>query len=840
MRWTPLGLLALLLPLPALVQVDACESGAAAPQWADLPTLTVEAGGGVALDLDDYVADADTADADLFLSVAGGDSTTVTASIDPGTHVLSLAAAAPYAGTLQLELLAEDPDGNSAATTATVEVTAAPSTLGFVSPTDGATVTNPVTFKSAGAGDVAEVAYTTVWNGITYDLGASTNAAGQFPVTYTFSTTGARQVTARAFNTAGSPVAAATISITVNPAAPASFVSFVSPQEGGTYAPSVWFKSTASSDVKTVRYSSLYNGTTYVLGESTDATGQFPLSYTFSNGGVREVSAEGFNASNVKVASKTLSFTVAVPTQGATESGLGAWLWYIEGTGYTHAQLADRLAALGVSRLYIKVADGTNIWTEATNPQVPQTYLDAGIEPWAWSYNYPNNSAAQANALYYAAMTGYAGFVLDIETEFDGQSTSLTNLMSAFSNARQSAASQGYISSAAAFPLYVTTWGNPADHQMRIDLMDPYVDGYMPQTYLEVWGDAYMDEATYWVNYGTAEYRSLGATRPVHHIVSSETGEITAGVIGEVFTTSGPESSLWRVPGGGTPTSIWDTWEAVDWDLYTPDEANLTFISPLDGGVYVNGIWFKVSASDLVKKVRYYASGYLLGESTDAANNFPLRYTFNTLGERTVIGYGYDAAGEELGSRSVTFTVQDPAAPSTVVSGVPYFFQYNNSINPSGSCQNTSLAMLLSFYKCAVTPDQISASWGTSYAQSPSGLAAVFNAYASSCKIPQRLKAHTDGVPADVNALIQAGKPVIVHGYFTSYGHVLVLQGYDGTHYTANDPAGKWKQTFKGGYYSSDGDDGKYIKYSRDPVVQAIYTLDGSTPYPIWYHEVTP
>ena len=156
----------------------------------------------------------------------------------------------------------------------------------------------------------------------------------------------------------------------------------------------------------------------------------------------------------------------------------------------------------------------------------------------------------------------------------------------------------------------------------------------------------------------------------------------------------------------------------------------------------------------------------------------------------------------------------------------------------SRNTQNTSIAMVLGYYGCERTPDQISNTWGTSYAQTPSGLAEVFNYYAAQCGISERLVARTNGTVADVNALLAAGKPVITHGYFTSYGHVLVLVGYDGQDYIANDPAGRWTEVFKGGYYASDGDDGQYIRYGEDPTIQAINTLNGSTTYPIWYHEV--
>ena len=49
---------------------------------------------------------------------------------------------------------------------------------------------------------------------------------------------------------------------------------------------------------------------------------------------------------------------------------------------------------------------------------------------------------------------------------------------------------------------------------------------------------------------------------------------------------------------------------------------------------------------------------------------------------------------------------------------VPYFHQHSNRINPSGSCQNTCVAIVLKYYGADdITPDMISAKWG--YAHRP-------------------------------------------------------------------------------------------------------------------------
>jgi hypothetical protein len=82
---------------------------------------------------------------------------------------------------------------------------------------------------------------------------------------------------------------------------------------------------------------------------------------------------------------------------------------------------------------------------------------------------------------------------------------------------------------------------------------------------------------------------------------------------------------------------------------------------------------------------------------------------------------------------------------------------------------------------------------------------------------------------------------VIVHGYFTVYGHVVVTLAYSGGQYVVNDPAGRWSEVFKGGYGGSQSPtSGHAVHYQAAAFEQAIASEDGSTPVPIWYHEITP
>ena len=252
-----------------------------------------------------------------------------------------------------------------------------------------------------------------------------------------------------------------------------------------------------------------------------------------------------------------------------TCSKLGVWLWRFEQTGQqSHDNLARTIGSMGGKRIYVKVADGSynpTSWPTIADQDLVAAYEKEKVEPWAWSYNYQGNVEAQARALYEAAKTGYHGFVVDIEIEFNGEDETLEALMQAFYAERERAIADGYAS--ADFPFYVTTWGNPATHNFRIDIIDDYVDGFMPQTYVEEWAGSHLSAIEACIQEGNAEYASLGATKPLHHIVSTAQEKLSAEEITDFFRIAGPETSLWRVPGGGVSTLIWDRWRDVDWDI---------------------------------------------------------------------------------------------------------------------------------------------------------------------------------------------------------------------------------------------------------------------------------
>lgn len=168
-------------------------------------------------------------------------------------------------------------------------------------------------------------------------------------------------------------------------------------------------------------------------------------------------------------------------------------------------------------------------------------------------------------------------------------------------------------------------------------------------------------------------------------------------------------------------------------------------------------------------------------------------------------------------------------------SGVPYFYQYNNLLHPGSSCQNTSIAMVLSHLGWVGTPDDITAEWGKDYAQAPDNLSYLFNTLANEHWLGGVLWTTTDGSIEDFRSSATQDNIMIVHGYFTGYGHVLVVTGFDGDNYRVNDPAGQWNLSFMGGYGQEDTS-GHDILYPKEEFEAAISTSDGVQFLPIWYH----
>ena len=168
------------------------------------------------------------------------------------------------------------------------------------------------------------------------------------------------------------------------------------------------------------------------------------------------------------------------------------------------------------------------------------------------------------------------------------------------------------------------------------------------------------------------------------------------------------------------------------------------------------------------------------------------------------------------------------------VLAVPYLNQYDDAtVNPNGSCGNTSTAMLLRFYGISRTPDGVRGAYdgggdcGGAYKpwQCPEGLSRIQRSEGLSSKYTRA------GSRSMIKRLIDAGRQFIVHGNFTSVGHIMVIVGYDDNagQWVVNDPAGRWCGGVGGGYSACRGDydSGKTRRYSYASFSNGVLGVDG-------------
>ena len=252
---------------------------------------------------------------------------------------------------------------------------------------------------------------------------------------------------------------------------------------------------------------------------------------------------------------------------------------------------------------------------------------------------------------------------------------------------------------------------------------------------------------------------------------------------------------------------------------------------------------FSVNNSIHAVRVVYKADSWEIAESQDADTNFSITYDFEQDGERNIQAYSYDFLGNLIDSDKkivqVEMEIEEEDAVDVSLPQVPYFYQFNNTQSPNSTCANTSVAMVLSYYGWSDTPDVLTNYYGVSTAQSPTGLASVFNSEASYFNMSQRLIPITDGTIVELKNELDTGRPVIVHGYFTNAGHVIVVLGYDEHGYWVNDPAGTWDQQFRGGYpYGWEPTAGNVVYYNKFNFELAISSIYGNDYAPVWMHFV--
>lgn len=169
--------------------------------------------------------------------------------------------------------------------------------------------------------------------------------------------------------------------------------------------------------------------------------------------------------------------------------------------------------------------------------------------------------------------------------------------------------------------------------------------------------------------------------------------------------------------------------------------------------------------------------------------------------------------------------------PPTVRLGVPYRSQMDNFYNPTGSCNVTSIAMCLDFLriprrkKTGQFEDELyEYAIAKGYSRwEPLDLAKIVKDYGAQDYFTE------SATIQDVRDWVASGNPAVIHGYFTSFGHILVVVGYDSSGFFVHDPYGEW---FAEGYDTSVS--GSYLYYS-ERLIRNVCIPDGN----FWVHFIS-
>jgi len=173
---------------------------------------------------------------------------------------------------------------------------------------------------------------------------------------------------------------------------------------------------------------------------------------------------------------------------------------------------------------------------------------------------------------------------------------------------------------------------------------------------------------------------------------------------------------------------------------------------------------------------------------------------------------------------------------SFTIPNFPFLSQRDNYFNPSGACNVTSVAMCL--LNAGIRGDG-------SYEQLEDQLYARCTDRGYSRHSPQGLKQLAESYPNirnnftdcgtfdDIREALTEGIGCVLHGYFTRFGHIIAVKGYDERGLIVNDPWGEWNAW---GYdHSVTGED---LHYSFNLIARLCSPESIGNPSHLWLHRI--
>lgn len=167
----------------------------------------------------------------------------------------------------------------------------------------------------------------------------------------------------------------------------------------------------------------------------------------------------------------------------------------------------------------------------------------------------------------------------------------------------------------------------------------------------------------------------------------------------------------------------------------------------------------------------------------------------------------------------------------------PYKSQLDNEFNPYGACNVTSIAMCLywlgirgdgSFDQLEDQMYQRCLERGLER-HDPLDLKKLAESYPN---IKDNFK--ENATLKDIKEALTSNNPVVLHGYFTRFGHIIVGKGFDDYGLIVNDPYGEW---FESGYDTSVS--GENLPYSWGLIARKCSPESIGNPSHIWMHRIS-
>lgn len=169
--------------------------------------------------------------------------------------------------------------------------------------------------------------------------------------------------------------------------------------------------------------------------------------------------------------------------------------------------------------------------------------------------------------------------------------------------------------------------------------------------------------------------------------------------------------------------------------------------------------------------------------------------------------------------------------PDRIKLPVPYKSQLDNRQHPYGSCNTTSIAMCLAYFGIRGNnpyqqlEDELQ-DWLVARGldrHEATHLAQAVEAYGA------RDRFKTNASINEVKEWLVQGNPAVIHGYFTSYGHIVSVVGYNSYGFLVNDPYGEY---WPHGYDTSAAGAGLSYSYR---MIQETCMGDGD----FWVHFIS-